>query len=884
MTWIDRLFRRRRIYDDLASEMQAHLEERIDELVAQGMSRADATAAAHRAFGNVTRLKEEARDPWQWPTFESFLMDARYALRQLRRAPALTAVIVATLAIGIAATTTVFSWTRAILLDPLPGAGNPGRVWALESTTASGSAVATSWLDYRDYRRYLKSFDGLAAAYPTSLALGDADHTERRWGELVSANFFDVLQVRPALGRFFQATLDDAQGAASVAVISYDYWKTRWHGDASAIGSVVQINRYPFTVIGVAPPAFHGSMAGQEFQLWIPATTLGQIVPTGGWMLRDRGTRMFRVLARISPRVAPAIARNEVRQFGAFMARANGAVSEGMGGQLLPLWESHFGVQDTLRAPLVVLLGACGLVLLIACANMANLLLARATGRRREFGLRLALGAPRRRLVRQLLTEASILAMAGSALGLLCTVWLARSLRWLVPAFAVPSLLDPHVDPGVLGFTAALAVGVTLVAGIAPALHGSRDRVGEALNAGGRAAVGGGVHATRLRSVLVAAEMALAVVSLVGAGLFYSSFRQARAVSPGFSADHVAIGSVSLTLAGYDSATADAFLRNVTDDIRRQPGISAVSYTDYVPLSVDEGSWEDLRVEGYAPQTGENMKIHRSAIGPGYFDAMRIPLVAGRDFRLDDDSTRAPVMIVNRAFVQRFLPGRAPLGVKVHGWGRWFTIVGVAGDVKNFRLTDPPTPYFYVPVRQVYRPEYGYTFVVRSAEPAAQATSIIASAVKSADPTVPVYNTMPLADYIAGPLRGQQAAVQMLGMLAGVALFLAAIGLYGVIAYSVAQRTKEIGVRIALGARRSDVLRVIASQAGVLLLGGLTAGLVGAAALGRVVSAMLFSVGAGNLTVFAAAAGTMVVVAVAATGIPALRAVKVDPVIALRAD
>ncbi|HUX33135.1 MAG TPA: ABC transporter permease [Gemmatimonadaceae bacterium] len=883
MTWLTRILGRRRLYDDLSDEMQAHLDEKTDALIASGMPRAHAEAAARRAFGNVTRLREEGRDAWQWPTLESFLMDARYALRQLRRAPALTAVIVLTLAVGIAATTTVFSWTRAILLDPLPGAGNPGRVLALESTTASGTSVPTSWLDYRDYRRYLKSFDGLAAAYPTSLALGDAAHSERRWGELVSGNFFDVLEVHPALGRFFPAGTDDAEGAQPVAVISYDLWQARWHGAASAIGSVVQINRYPFTVIGVAPPAFHGSMAGEDFQLWIPATSLGQIVPTGGWMLRDRGTRMFRVLARVAPGVDIAAARKEVQWFGSFMARANGAENEGMGGTLLPLWQSHFGVQSTLRAPLVVLLGACGLVLLIVCANMANLLLARATGRRREFGLRLALGAPRRRLVRQLLTEASLLAMAGSALGLLATAWLARSLRWLVPSFAVPSLLDPHVDAGVLAFTAALAGAVTLVAGIAPALHGSRESLGSALNDGGRAAVGG-VHATRLRGVLVGAEMALAVISLVGAGLFYTSFRATRAVSPGFDAGHVTIGSVSLTLAGYDSANADNFLRAVADRIRRQPGVSAVSYTDYVPLSVGEGSWEELRVEGYAPQTNENMKVHRAAIGPDYFKTLRIPLLAGRDFRLDDDSAHAPVMIVNDAFVQHFLRGRAPLGIKVHGWGKWFTIVGVARDVKNYRLTDPPTPYFYVPVRQVYRPEYGYTFVARSAAPAQQAASVIAQAVKAADPTVPVFNAMSLADYIAGPLRGQQAAAQMLGVLAGVALFLAAIGLYGVIAYSVAQRTKEIGVRIALGAQRSDVLRGVASQAAGLLVGGLAVGLGGAAALGRIVSAMLFAVSPGDVTVFAGAATAIVVIALTATGIPAWRAARVDPVIALRAD
>lgn len=883
MTWLDRVFRRRRIYDDLSDEIRAHLDEKTDELIARGVPPADARLAARRAFGNVTQLQERGREPWQWPTLESFLMDVRYAARQLRRAPALAAIVVVTLGIGIAATTTVYSWTRSVLLDALPGAADPGRVMALESTTSSGSWTPTSWLDYRDFRKYLKSFDGLAAAYPTSLAMGSDAHSERRWGELVSANFFDVLGVRPALGRFFPSSSDEAAGAQSAVVIGYDLWQTRWHGDSAVIGRVVHINRFPFTVVGVAPAAFHGSMPGERFELWVPASMLGQIVPTGGWWLRDRADRTFRVLGRLAPGVTLGAARAEVESFAAFMARANADVSKGMGARLMPLWQSHWGVQDELRAPLFVLLAACGLMLLIVCANAANLLLARATGRRRELGLRLALGAPRRRLVRQLLTEASILAVSGSALGLVGAIWLARSLRWLVPSFASPSLLESRVDGSVLAFTAVLAAGVTLLAGIAPALHGSREAFGEALNDGGRGAVGG-VRATRLRGVLVAAEMALAVVALVGAGLFYESVRQTRAVSPGFDANRVAMSSVSVTLAGYDSARAESFLDEVAARLRRTPGVSAASYTDYVPLSVGAGSWEDLRVEGYAPAPNENMKLYRAAVGPGYFDVLGIPLLAGRDFTLRDDSAHAAVMIVNDAFVQHFLGGRTALGVRVHGWGRWFTIVGVAKNVKYYRLTESPTPYFYVPVRQVYRPEYGYTFLARTAAPVDQTVRAIGQMVRAIDPTVPVFNAMPLAEYIDGPLQGQRAATTLLAILAGVAALLSAIGLYGLIAYTVSQRTKEIGVRIALGARPADVFKGVASQAATLLLVGLVAGLASAVALARIVSSMLFSVGAGNVAVFAAAMVAMTAIALAATSVPARRAMRVDPMVALRTE
>jgi predicted permease len=881
--WLDRLLLRDRIYDDLSSEIRAHLDEKTDELVARGMSRADARLAARRAFGNVTNIEEQGRETWQWPTIESFFTDIRYAMRQLRRAPAVSTIIVATLAVGIAATATVFSWTRSVLLDPLPGAAHADRVLALETTTASGSWTPTSWLDYIDFRKYLTSFDGLAAAVPSSLAVGDAEHAERRPGELVSANFFDVLRVQPALGQFFPSTQDEAEGAQPVVVIGYDYWQARWHGDSAAIGSVVQVNHFPFTVVGIAPATFHGSMSAQRIDLWVPASMLGHIVPTGGWWLRDRGTRTFRVLARLKDGVTEDAARAEVVAFAKRMSDANGDVSKGMSALLLPLWKSHWGIQDGLRAPLLLLLAACGLVLLIVCVNAANLLLARAMGRRREFGLRLVLGAQRGRLLRQLITEASLLAVAGAALGLLGTVWLARSLHYLMPKFASAGLLDPHVDGTVLAFVVLLAVVVTMLAGIAPALHGSREEFGDVLTASSRGAVGGR-QASRLRGVLVITEMSLAVISLAVAGLFYDSVRHMRAVSPGFDADHVAMSAVSLTLSGYDSARAETLLRDVADRLRNKPGTEAVSYTDYVPLSLSSGSWEDLRIEGYTPEPSENMKLSRATIGPDYFKVLRVPLVAGRDFTLDDDSAHTRVMIVNEAFVHHFFGQRAALGVRVHGWGHWFTIVGVARDVKNYRLTESPTPFFYVPVRQVYRPEAGYTFLVRSAMPVDQTVRAIGQAVRASDPTVPVFNATPLAEYVLGPLQSQQTAARLLASLATIAALLAAIGLYGVISYAMAQRTKEIGVRIALGAQSRDVLGMIARQAGALLFVGLLVGVGGAVAVSRVVSSMLYAVGATDIAVFAGAAATMVVIALFATAMPARRAVRVDPLVALRSD
>jgi putative ABC transport system permease protein len=883
MTWLDRMLRRRQLYDDLASEIRSHLEEKTDALIAQGLSPVEARAAARRAFGNVTNIQERGGEVWQWPSMESFLMDVRYALRQMRRVPTLSIVIVVTLAIGIAATATVFSWTRSVLLDPLPGAGAPERVFALETTSASGSWTPTSWLDYRDLRQYLQSFDGLAAAYPTSLALGGPAHAERVWGELVSANFFDVLRVRPALGAFFPSSLEEAEGAQPVAVISDALWHRRWHADSAVVGTVVDINQFPFRVVGVAPPAFHGSMSGEQYDVWVPAAMLGQIVPTGAWWLRDRGTRTFRVLGRLRDGVSFGAARAEVASFTTLMARVNGGVSKGMEGRLMPIWQSHWGAQDALRAPLIVLLGACLLVLLIACANAASLLLARASARDRELGLRLALGAPRRRLIRQLLTESSLLAGSGAALGLLGAITLSRSLNALVPAYARPTLVAPHVDRDVLAFTALLAIAVTVLAGIVPALQGSREALGESLAGGGRGAVGSR-GASRARRVLVTLEMVLAVVSLVGAGLFFQSFRHTRAASPGFDADHVAMASLSITLAGYDSARGEAFLGNVADRLAHQPGVEAASYTDYVPLSLGSGSWEELQVEGYAPAPNENMKLYRAAIGPDYFKVLQVPLVAGREFTIGDDSAHTAVMIVNEAFVQHFLGGRAALGVRVHGWGRWFRIVGVVKDTKFYRVSDAPTPYFYVPVRQVYRPEYGYSILVRTRGSVPDAVRMTEQAVRSVDPGVVVFNAMPLATYVEGPLEGQHAATQLLILLAIIASLLAAIGLYGIVSHAVAQRTREIGVRVALGAQQHDVLGVVGEQLRAPLLLGISLGVIASIAVARLVASMLYQVRPADVGVFGFAALAMIVIAVLATTVPARRALRIPPLVALREE
>jgi predicted permease len=875
-------FARRRHTDDLSLEIRAHLEEKADALVARGMTRDEAVVAARRAFGNVTGIEEAGREVWEWPTLDSFVQDVRYALRQLGRHPGLAAAAILTLAIGIAANTTVFSWTRTVLLDPLPGAANPARVVAIEGLTPSGAWTPTSALDFGDYRDNTHSFVSMAAAYPAAFALGDESSAERRYGEVVSASFFDMLGIQPVAGRLFSAAeRDENPGAHPVVVLSHSLWMGRYQGDPAVIGATIRINRYPFTVIGVTQPGFHGSLPGTHREMWVPVSMLGQLDPNGAMFLADRKTRLFRVLARLAPGVTVDQARAEVHALAARMAVAHASTNTGMSATVLPVWQSHYGIHDGLRAPLAILTAACGLMLLIVCANLANLLLARAADRRSEMGLRLSLGAPRRRLVRQLLTETAVLTLAGSALGLAGTAALSGSLHVLVPSFASPTLLRPQVDAGVLAFTLVLACGVTLLAGLVPALHGARGHLTGALNEVGRGTTRG-ARARSLRGGLVAGEVALALVTLIGAGLFLKSFHHVGQIEPGFDPRGVAIGRVSLSAAGFDAVRADAFLTGVRERLERDPGVTGVSYTDYVPLSLGAGSWEDLEVEGYSPGPSENMKLYRAAVAPGYFEVIKIDLDEGRDFSAVDDSEHAPVMIVNQEFARRFFGGRSALGLRVRGWGRWFTVVGVVRDSKVYRLSEPATPYFYVPIRQVYRPEFAFTFLVRTRGPIDAAMAAIEREVRATDPAVPVFDAMALQAYVAAPLGQLKTAAQLLSVIAGIAFALAAIGLYGVMADSVAQRTKEIGIRMAMGAGYREVALAIARQASVLLAAGLAIGVVGAAVLVRLVASVLYGVRPLDPVVFAGAAVCMVAISLVATAIPARRAMRVDPMVALR--
>jgi predicted permease len=850
-------------------------------------------------LGGAEQTRQAHRERRTLPWIETLFQDLRYGLRMMVRNRAFTAVAVLTLAIGIGVSATSFTWINGVLLQPLGGVADPSRLVTLESVTPGGAWVPSSYPDYIDFRDHLKLFDGVAVTRPVALSVGKEDHADRVWGELVSGNFFSVLGVQPEQGRvFLPAEYGDTPGAFPIVVISDRYWRAHLNADPNIVGKTLRINQHELTIVGVTPPAFHGSMPVTAYDLWIPYMQQPLLNGVNVRMLRDRHNRNMLGIARVKQGVTFDQARQELKSLADRMAVANADVSEGMSATLLPLWKSPHGPQGLLIGPLRILMGVCILVLLIVCANVANLQLARATVREKEFSARLALGAGRARLARQVLTESLLLTLTGAALGVAATPWMSHALRYLMPPGPMQQLvaMDTRPDFAVLAFTVGLCVFAALAAGIAPAMQVSRMNLSARMNDGGRSGSAG--RRNRLRSVLVASEVALALVALVGAGLFARGFETTMRINPGFDPDHVLLNQFYLNTNGYNLQQRKEFCRRLSDRMLAAPGVTGVAYSDGVPLGFEPSWWEELKVEGYAPRPNENMNIFRNVISPGYLPLMHIPIVEGRDFtEQDNESDDSPaVMIVNETFARHFFPNSDPIGHKVHGWGDWFRIVGVAKDAKCHYLGESSVPYFYVPFRQLYRTDMNLAFYVRTQGNPESVLSTLRAETRSIDPNVTVYDAVPLNEFIGASLYPQKLAASLMAILGSIAVLLAAVGLYSVMAYWVAQRTQEIGVRMALGAQPRHVLRMVVLQGLKLTLGGLIAGALLAFAMSRIVSSVSFTNsgmgataklmgnGGADPWIFAAAALFLSALAALAAWLPARRAASIDPMQALRTE
>jgi len=636
--------------------------------------------------------------------------------------------------------------------------------------------------------------------------------------------------------------------------------------------------------VGVAPAEFRGTIPGLAFELWAPAVMGTQLNLMPDWMIADRQTRSFLAVARLKPGVRMEQARAEITSVSQELARSYPRTNQGMSATVLPVWKGHFGAQAMLLGPLRILMAVCGVVLLIVCANIANLLLARAVARQKEFGLRMALGAGRMRLVRQLLAESLVLALLGAVAAAPLYLWMTQALGYLVPPGALPVALEVPLNADILGFTMLVCMVACVVSGVAPALHTSRTDLNEVLKVGGGRTGSAGGRSRGLRRLLVIGEVALALVAIIGAGLFARSFQLARRIDPGFDARNVLVSHLYLSTAGYSLPARKLFCRRLRERLESQPGVVAATYADMVPLGFDTGPWEDLQIEGYVPSPSENMKIYRNMVAPGYFSLMRIPLSDGRDFTEHDDEKSQRVMIVTERFARRFFAGRNPIGRRVHGWGEWFTVVGVAKDSKYHTPDEATKPYFYVPFRQVYREDLAIAIYVRTAADPTLALPLVRREIRSLDPNVSVFDAMPLTEFIGASLFAQKVAALLLAVLGAVALLLAAVGLYSVMAYAITQRTQEIGIRMALGARPASVLALAIREGMGMTAGGLLIGILVALAVTRLASGLLVNVSATDPLIFGGAAIFLAVVALAASYIPARRATHVDPNVALRCE
>ena len=807
---------------------------------------------------------------------QGWFRDALYAVRQLRKTPAFTLTAIITLALGIGANSTIFSWMNSTLFTPVPGAHPGGELIAM----TRGENHDFSYPDYLDLRNRIHSLSGLMGWDEHPVDLTGAGKPLRLWASLTTANYFDVLGVRPLKGRFFEPQEGEKPGGAPVVVLSYRTWQLLFNADPDIVGRIINLNQHPYTVIGVAPPLFQGANTGLRMDLWTPLM-MHQQLETSYDSIHDRNDEWLELMGVLAPGVTREQAQQELTVAMQEIARAYPHEHQGRNDIVTyPLWRAPGGANQYLYKMLPPLMAIALVVLLLACVNVANLFLVRAVARRREMAVRLSLGANRSRLVRQLLVESVLIALAGGALALMVTTWSARSFQRFVPQSDLPVELNMHVDARVLAVTFLLSTLTGIAFGLLPAVRSSKLAPAAVLKEEAGTA-SGGRHKARLTSSLVVVQIALSFLLLVCGGLFLRSFQRAQHADPGFQAKHVLLASIDLFPAGYNSDTGMAFQRELLKRLEQIPGVQSATLSDWTPLGFRIND-ETIRPEGYAPQRNESLSILVMQVGPKYLATLGIPLVSGRDIASTDTLDSQPVVVVNQTFAQRYWPGQNVIGRRVEIEGKWYSVVGVAKNTKYEELDEPAKPFVYWPAFQSYR--HDVILNVRVAGDPRTYTAQVEKAVHSLNADMPVLDEYPLTRNVEIAGTGARVAGTFVGMFGFVGLALAAIGIYGVIAYTTRQRLHEIGIRMALGARRTHVFELVLKQGLQLTMVGMAAGVAFSLVLTPLLRSQLYGVAPNDAITYLGVGVALCIVALAACFLPAQRAAQVEPARVLRSE